>query len=336
MNDAYDGFLGYVNDEDPDPKNLKECIDRFINLSKEDQNIYFAMFENGTDYTEKKDEFGKIVPYTMKDWITIAIEKIKGLSKEECTNYAIGKSIDNINSIKISSDKNLEVHFEDLPQDIYNEIVKLYQSYIKNNRYTIIDRVLYADDKKNIIKIELANGAVIQFDVRPVTNLKNENIKEEQSVIYNYTDSTHLSWDETFMEIAEVMAKRSKDPSTKVGACIVKDHKILSTGYNGMPKVYNTLNNNDSLYSWEKSDSDPLKNKYNFVVHAELNSILNSGKNLEGATLYTTSYPCNECAKAIVQCGISKVIYKNDRSELIFDLAKHIFKTSGIEVVKYE
>ena len=105
----------------------------------------------------------------------------------------------------------------------------------------------------------------------------------------------YISWDEYFMGVALLAAKRSKDPNAQVGACIVDDNNIiLSTGYNGFP-----YGCSDDLYPWEREGADT---KYNYVVHAELNAILNArGKTLKGARLYVDLFPCNECAKAIIQ-----------------------------------
>lgn len=119
--------------------------------------------------------------------------------------------------------------------------------------------------------------------------------------------SNYISWDEYFMGIALLAANRSKDPSTQVGACIVsQDNIILSTGYNGMPKGCS-----DDEYPWTR---DSEETKYPYVVHAELNAILNSGgRNLEGSKIYVALFPCNECAKAIIQSGIKEVIYLSDK-----------------------
>lgn len=119
----------------------------------------------------------------------------------------------------------------------------------------------------------------------------------------------YLSWDEYFMGVALLSAQRSKDPGTQVGACIVgQDNKILSMGYNGMP-----IGCPDDEMPWDR-DGAPLDTKYLFVCHAELNAILNHGRaGLEGAKVYTTLFPCNECAKAIIQSGIREVIYLQDK-----------------------
>lgn len=117
----------------------------------------------------------------------------------------------------------------------------------------------------------------------------------------------YISWDEYFMGIAMLAAKRSKDPNTQVGACIVsQDNIIISTGYNGMPKGCS-----DDEYPWER-DGD--QTKYPYVVHAELNAVLNAnGRDLRGSKLYVALFPCNECAKAIIQAGIAEIVYLSDK-----------------------
>ena len=119
----------------------------------------------------------------------------------------------------------------------------------------------------------------------------------------------YISWDEYFMGVAQLAAMRSKDPNTQVGSCIVSSgHKILSMGYNGMPTGCD-----DDAFPWDR-EGDTLMTKYPFVTHSELNAILNfRGGTLEGSTLYVSLFPCNECAKAIIQAGIRKVIYGSDK-----------------------
>ncbi|MBK5245339.1 MAG: dCMP deaminase family protein [Eubacteriaceae bacterium] len=119
----------------------------------------------------------------------------------------------------------------------------------------------------------------------------------------------YITWDEYFMGIALLSARRSKDPNTQVGACIVNERNIiLSTGYNGMPKGCS-----DDDLPWDR-DGDFQHTKYAYVCHAELNAILNSdGRSLADAILYVTCFPCNECAKAIIQAGIKKVVYLEDK-----------------------
>ena len=117
----------------------------------------------------------------------------------------------------------------------------------------------------------------------------------------------YINWDEYFMGVAMLAARRSKDPNTQVGACIVSpENIILSTGYNGFP-----IGCSDDEYPWDREGEDT---KYPYVVHAELNAILNAnGKSLQGAKIYVALFPCNECAKAIIQSGIKEVIYLSDK-----------------------
>ncbi|MBQ0041204.1 MAG: dCMP deaminase family protein [Clostridiales bacterium] len=117
----------------------------------------------------------------------------------------------------------------------------------------------------------------------------------------------YITWDEYFMGVALLAAKRSKDPNTQVGACIVDENNvILSTGYNGFP-----IGCSDDEFPWDREGE---QTKYPYVVHAELNAILNaSGKSLRGARIYVALFPCNECAKAIIQSGIREVVYLSDK-----------------------
>lgn len=119
---------------------------------------------------------------------------------------------------------------------------------------------------------------------------------------------TVLSWDEYFMSVAHLSALRSKDPNTQVGACIVnEDNIIVGMGYNGLPKGCS-----DDEFPWGNV-GETLNTKYAFVVHAELNAILNSYTSLKGCRIYVSLFPCNECAKAIIQSGISEILYEDDK-----------------------
>ena len=144
----------------------------------------------------------------------------------------------------------------------------------------------------------------------------------------------YITWEEYFMAVAKLSANRSKDPSTQVGACIVNDDKkILSLGYNGMP-----IGMNDENAPWDR-EGEYLNTKYPYVCHSELNAILNArGINLTGATLYVTLFPCNECAKAIIQSGIKKVIYESDKYADTdgTKASKRMFDECNIEYKMYE
>ena len=125
----------------------------------------------------------------------------------------------------------------------------------------------------------------------------------------NQKRQDYLSWDEYFMGVAILSGMRSKDPSSQVGACIVsEDNKILSMGYNGFPKGCS-----DDEFPWAR-EGEALETKYLYVTHSELNAILNyRGGSLEGAKLYVSLFPCNECAKAIIQAGIKTIVYACDK-----------------------
>lgn len=144
----------------------------------------------------------------------------------------------------------------------------------------------------------------------------------------------YLKWDEYFMGIALLSAERSKDPNTCVGACIVsEDNKILSLGYNGMP-----IGCSDDEYPWER-DGDPLDTKYLYVCHAEMNAILNyTGANMRNSKVYVTLFPCNECAKALIQKGIKEVIYLEDKyaSQDSVRASKRMFDSAGITYRMYQ
>ena len=120
--------------------------------------------------------------------------------------------------------------------------------------------------------------------------------------------ANYIDWDEYFMGVAILSAKRSKDPGTQVGACIVTpDKRIVGVGYNGLPAGCS-----DDDFPWDR-EWDFLNSKYAYVCHAELNAILNSTKNLKGCTIYVDLFPCNECAKSIIQSGISEIVYLSDK-----------------------
>ena len=144
----------------------------------------------------------------------------------------------------------------------------------------------------------------------------------------------YITWDEYFMGVAKLSGMRSKDPSTQVGACIVsQDNKILSMGYNGFPKGCS-----DDEFPWAR-EGDSLHTKYFYVTHSELNAILNyRGGSLEGAKLYVSLFPCNECAKAIIQSGIKEVIYECDKyaDTPAVRASKRMLDAAGVVYRQYE
>ena len=138
----------------------------------------------------------------------------------------------------------------------------------------------------------------------------------------------YITWDEYFMGIALLSAHRSKDPNTQVGACIVNaQNRIMSMGYNGLPTGCS-----DDEFPWESAGEEG-GTKYPYVCHAELNAILNSGgRNLEGCKIYVALFPCNECAKAIIQCGIREVLYLSDKYADTpgIQASKRMFAAAGV------
>lgn len=142
----------------------------------------------------------------------------------------------------------------------------------------------------------------------------------------------YISWDEYFMGIAKLSAMRSKDPNTQVGCCIVgRDNRIISVGYNGLPNGCS-----DDEFSWCRDGED---NKYFYTTHSELNAILNSrGHNLENSRLYVSLFPCNECAKAIIQSGIKEVIYDIDKYATTPSViaSKKMLTAAGVEFRQYK
>lgn len=144
----------------------------------------------------------------------------------------------------------------------------------------------------------------------------------------------YISWDEYFMSVAILAGMRSKDPNSQVGACIVSsDNKILSMGYNGFPRGCS-----DDEFPWARQ-GNTLDKKYLYVVHSELNAILNyRGGSLEGAKMYVSLFPCNECAKAIIQAGIKTIVYDEDKyhDEPAYIASRRLLDAAGVRYYKYE
>lgn len=144
---------------------------------------------------------------------------------------------------------------------------------------------------------------------------------------------SYINWDEYFMGVALLSSMRSKDPRTQVGACIINDKKrIVGIGYNGFPYGVD-----DDDFPWDK-EGDWIDTKYPYVVHAEPNAILNSTVSLENSTLYVTLFPCNECAKLIIQSGIKEVIYMEDKyhDQISFLASRRMFDSAKVAYRKME
>ena len=142
-----------------------------------------------------------------------------------------------------------------------------------------------------------------------------------------------ISWDEYFMSLAHLSAVRSKDPSTQVGAVIVdSNNRVVGLGYNGFPRGCD-----DRKFPWER-EGEFLDTKYAYVVHAELNAILNANKLIENCRLYVSLFPCNECSKAIIQSGIKEIIYESDKYKDLnqFKASKKMLEAAGVKLRQLE
>ena len=140
-----------------------------------------------------------------------------------------------------------------------------------------------------------------------------------------------LTWEEYFMGLAHLSGLRSKDPNTQVGAVIVdENNRVVSIGYNGFPSGVS-----DDEFPWGR-EGGVLDTKYAFVVHAELNAILNSQRSVRGCTLYVSLFPCNECAKAIIQSGIRRIVYESDKYDGVDTniASKRMLHAAGVELVR--
>jgi len=143
-----------------------------------------------------------------------------------------------------------------------------------------------------------------------------------------------INWDQYFMGVAKLSAYRSKDPNTQVGACIVTpENKIVGVGYNGLP-----WGCDDKQFPWDNREGDMYDTKYPYVVHAELNAILNSIHNLKDCRIYVSLFPCHECVKAIIQSGIKEIIYEDDkyRDTPSDKAAKRMLDAAGVHYTKMQ
>ncbi|KAF7407727.1 hypothetical protein HZH66_002264 [Vespula vulgaris] len=150
----------------------------------------------------------------------------------------------------------------------------------------------------------------------------------------NCKRSTYMDWDEYFMAVAFLVSKRSKDPVTRVGACIVdNENRIVGVGYNGMPRGCS-----DDIFPWKKKSDNKLDEKKLYVCHAEINAILNKNSNkLKNCKMYVGLFPCNECAKVIIQSGLKKIIYMSDKYNFKIKTiaAKRMFDAANVKYIRY-
>ena len=190
--------------------------------------------------------------------------------------------------------------------------------------------------------LELLNSQYCQNELSPEKQpVKTSNLNKKSlstaTTVFNQQRNDYLEWEDYFMSIAILSSNRSKDPNKQVGACIVNnEHKIVSIGYNGMP-----MGCDDSIMPWCKSDPEnKLNSKYLYVCHAEMNAIMNKNSaDVKNCTIYVTMFPCNECAKLIIQSGIKHVVYKTrtaGKKYLIpFQATQKMFEMAGVSFREY-
>ena len=228
---------------------------------------------------------------------------------------------DDISYERFISDERREMRSEDKNKQNLSKCIEMADYKFENN-----DTI--PDLKRKVFEVLKGMGA--GFDYR--SDELEKTLEEDKEKFRGRSD--YISWDEYFMGVSILSAKRSKDPVTQVGACIVDgDKKIVGVGYNGSPRGIE-----DEDFPWER-EGDFMETKYAYVCHAELNAILNSTKeNLKGCTMYVAMSPCNECAKAIVQSGIKKVVYLSDKYKDVpaFKAGKKILHMSGVLLEKLE
>ncbi len=239
----------------------------------------------------------------------IVVEKIKN---QKYVNAIVDGIRNPAEVIILRQLKNFFLISVDAPQEIR------FKRMVSRNRES--DPVTWEDflkvdaRDKGLGESETGQGVGKCMELADFTLINDSSLEKVQEKVENLYKEIkgklpRISWDEYFMGVALLSSKRSKDPSTQVGACIVdKNKKIVGTGYNGAPRGIP-----DNEFPWQR-EGDYLETKYAYVCHAELNAILNSTKeSLEGCTLYCTLFPCNECAKAIIQSGIKKVFFLSNK-----------------------
>ena len=256
------------------------------------------------------------------------------LKSTNITQYVLLQDIDNVGEVpkyEVFEDKESLDHLIEfgVSEKFYNSgILKdmLKNQYevalVKSSDPIAIKRV---DAQNRHYQIGYCNAYFVLMRNRKIVS----SIREIEELYLNSV----ISWDKYFMGVAQLSALRSKDPKTQVGACIVsEDNKILSIGYNGFP-----IGCSDSEFPWESDNKDNLKNKDYYVVHAELNAILNfPGISLKRSKIYVTLFPCCECAKAIIQSGIKEVIYVNDKNSEKYIASKRMFESAGVKCRQYK
>lgn len=282
------------------------------------------------------------------------------ISKESLTNPNYLKNLVNFEKKLKQNDlinKDKKIFKDDNVITLLYLISNNYKEELKNislflSKYKLPIRIYYYEKINKEIKnwIKENKNIVVETKILEENKIKNNYIfkhyyeefdKEEEKEKYEKWKTKHqifekerkdyLNWDEYFMAVAKLSAKRSKDPNTQVGATIVSsDNRILSIGYNGTPNGYK-----DEAFPWMR-EGDKLQTKYMYVVHAERNAILNyrgHRKDFENSKIYVDLFPCNECAKEIIQSGIKEVIYLSDKYKDTEETiaSKRLFDVCGVK-----
>lgn len=256
------------------------------------------------------------------------------------------KALEELNE-KNNLNKNVTIIYNDT--NSLNKLIQKFREYpdmnltieVKADKYEEIKNIVNGKSFINIVILDELSVNYNHLHNNHLSYSENfykdyENERLRNSRIYNEQRKEYLTWDEYFMALSMLTSLRSKDPSTQVGACIIDDKKrILSVGYNGAPRGYD-----DSKFPWARTGEE-LHTKYLYVCHAESNAILNfagARRELEGSTIYVDLFPCNECAKQIIQAGIKKVIYLSDKYKDLNNViaSKRLFDACGVEYVHLE
>ncbi|MGL5316930.1 MAG: deoxycytidylate deaminase [Peptostreptococcaceae bacterium] len=338
VNLIYNGSKRYVKDNKIEFMTL---LEEYMDVIYRENNTssYFNSHMNAIEFLRKLDELlgVKEAPVTIGDknviLVGVTLPELHKLKKDGyfSTNDRVPynhpsftnelwfiKDTDNYKVFKYTnSTKSLTIVVRHNKNDnvlkLANEFMHRFKSY--NDVYKNVDNI------QSYLKLIYSNSIMTEHKRNDIIN----SLKIKPTTDY-------LSWDDTFMNMANLVALRSKDPKTKVGCIIVKDSVVLGVGYNGMPRGCN-----DEEFPWTKSD-DMYNSKHSYVVHAEANAILNASGSVKDSSIYVSLFPCNECAKLIIQSGIKEVVYHDawdeDKDEV--KASKRMFKSAGVKLRQVE
>lgn len=315
---------------------VQECLPIFNTMVDKETNFYIPI--NILDFIFHSSFHDKFTAYINDDQVKVSINNnMSGRMAFYFSNDEAKKDGENYNiNIKLDEEefKYIQRHgvFKD-GSKFFDEVNKYCTGLLLFPKWyhgEPKETLMYGDIGSKMCYIKGAFLCKFSKD-NVIEILRYKEYDEEQMKHYIQEEKRddYISWDQYFMGIASLSAHRSKDPRTQVGACIVRDHKILSVGYNGFPNGIS-----DDEFPWSAEGARLKDRKDAYVVHAELNAILNSSVNLQGATIYVTLHPCNECAKAIIQAGIKKVYFRFAKYSEKEDIAYKMFKEAGVEIEK--